>query len=259
MSKSSIPRSMQAEVFQRDGYRCRYCGSVDGPFELDHVYPEAAGGRTIPENLAVACRPCNQLKRDTIGMWPFPVGHFDEGVSIPIGEGRYRSYLLVASAEIDHSINHLEKERRVWVELAHSMLHKKDRDNNDLIIGQYFVRLVESASAIVSRLAGAQAMLKATTHPSKARAFLLTLTGQKPPMVDLVAFLAVVEKADQDIGDLMGNVRTLAPKETDAADNMFFVQLAQTAKTLADCRSSLEMVIALLEQAQLSIVPERSY
>jgi 5-methylcytosine-specific restriction endonuclease McrA len=31
---------------------------------LDHIVPLAAGGEHVPENLAVACRPCNASKKD---------------------------------------------------------------------------------------------------------------------------------------------------------------------------------------------------
>lgn len=58
---------------------CAYCGA-DGSFywprridgkpggwvhfslELDHVYPEALGGTTDPENMVPACRSCNRRK-----------------------------------------------------------------------------------------------------------------------------------------------------------------------------------------------------
>jgi len=49
-------------VFQRDGYRCSYCGSDNGPFECDHVTPVIRGGSDDIKNLATACQPCNRSK-----------------------------------------------------------------------------------------------------------------------------------------------------------------------------------------------------
>lgn len=33
-----------------------------GNLELDHVHPEALGGSATPENITLACRPCNRSK-----------------------------------------------------------------------------------------------------------------------------------------------------------------------------------------------------
>ncbi len=90
-------------VFQRDGYRCRYCGArvvlkearsiltshfpaavpwPSGPQSdagkhaafyalnsvIDHVVPHARGGDSSPDNLVTACWPCNFYKDDaTLG------------------------------------------------------------------------------------------------------------------------------------------------------------------------------------------------
>lgn len=63
-------------VYQRDGYRCQYCGEKKAPRELsyDHVVPRSSGGRTTWDNIVTACRPCNTRKDaqtcDEAGMWP---------------------------------------------------------------------------------------------------------------------------------------------------------------------------------------------
>ena len=57
------------KIFQRDDYRCRYCG-LDGraSFEnwliltVDFVHPRARGGTKHDENLVTACQPCNTIK-----------------------------------------------------------------------------------------------------------------------------------------------------------------------------------------------------
>lgn len=66
----------RVNVYQRDGYRCQYCGKKFPARELsyDHVVPRAAGGRTVWENIVTACKPCNARKDaktcDEAGMWP---------------------------------------------------------------------------------------------------------------------------------------------------------------------------------------------
>ncbi len=61
-TRPGLPPSLRRMVFERDGNRCFYCGATDGPFEIDHMWPWSRGGAHIPENLAVACRPCNRSK-----------------------------------------------------------------------------------------------------------------------------------------------------------------------------------------------------
>jgi HNH endonuclease len=58
--------SDRAEVARRARYRCEYCGYPEAasstPLEIDHIIPEARGGRTTIENLALCCRSCNLHK-----------------------------------------------------------------------------------------------------------------------------------------------------------------------------------------------------
>ena len=63
-------------VYQRDGYRCQYCGNKC-PIALlsyDHVVPRSSGGGTDWTNIVTACRPCNLRKAnkscDDAGMFP---------------------------------------------------------------------------------------------------------------------------------------------------------------------------------------------
>lgn len=56
-------------IFARDGRTCRYCGATDD-LQIDHVCPLSRGGTNDPDNLAVACRPCNRSKHaKTIEEW----------------------------------------------------------------------------------------------------------------------------------------------------------------------------------------------
>lgn len=51
-------------VCLRDDFRCQYCG-VKFPMSklnYDHVLPRSKGGKTVWENIVMACYPCNDKK-----------------------------------------------------------------------------------------------------------------------------------------------------------------------------------------------------
>jgi 5-methylcytosine-specific restriction endonuclease McrA len=52
------------QIYERDGYRCVYCGEQFAPEELtlDHVEPRVRGGDRSEGNLVTACMRCNTLK-----------------------------------------------------------------------------------------------------------------------------------------------------------------------------------------------------
>ena len=52
------------QIFERDGYRCVYCGEQFAADELtlDHVQPRVGGGDHSEGNLVTACKACNTLK-----------------------------------------------------------------------------------------------------------------------------------------------------------------------------------------------------
>jgi 5-methylcytosine-specific restriction endonuclease McrA len=54
----------RVEIFERDGYRCVYCGEVFAADALtvDHVQPRMKGGDRSGGNLVTACRGCNTAK-----------------------------------------------------------------------------------------------------------------------------------------------------------------------------------------------------
>lgn len=62
----AIPVSLRRLVIQRANNRCEYCGiSQDGQvatFHVDHIVPAMANGKTISENLALACVSCSLRK-----------------------------------------------------------------------------------------------------------------------------------------------------------------------------------------------------
>ena len=57
---------LRAEVARRARYHCEYCGYPEAasstPLEVDHIIPEARGGPTTFNNLALCCRRCNLHK-----------------------------------------------------------------------------------------------------------------------------------------------------------------------------------------------------
>lgn len=59
--KQAIPAKLKKAVFERDSYRCRYCGSHKN-LTADHVFPESRGGEMSLENLVTACSSCNSKK-----------------------------------------------------------------------------------------------------------------------------------------------------------------------------------------------------
>jgi 5-methylcytosine-specific restriction endonuclease McrA len=68
MQYQSVPphtvRFNRRNIFLRDRYTCQYCGRKPAHEELtiDHVVPRSRGGRTVWENVVLACSHCNNVK-----------------------------------------------------------------------------------------------------------------------------------------------------------------------------------------------------
>ena len=64
--RAGITAGLRFRVFDRDGFKCRYCGAPAPEVRLtvDHVLAVAKGGSDDIENLATACRECNLGKSD---------------------------------------------------------------------------------------------------------------------------------------------------------------------------------------------------
>ena len=77
MDTRYIDSRLRERILKRDGYKCRYCGNTNEPFHIDHVYPHSKGGETSYNNLVTACKKCNLSKNSSVGMWPKPIGYFD--------------------------------------------------------------------------------------------------------------------------------------------------------------------------------------
>lgn len=59
-----VPNRLRFEVFRRDAFRCRYCGTsaAVAPLTIDHVHPTVLGGSDDIDNLVASCVPCNNGK-----------------------------------------------------------------------------------------------------------------------------------------------------------------------------------------------------
>ena len=53
-------KRIRLEILQRDQYTCYMCGGEAN--EVDHILPRSRNGSDEPENLAAACRRCNNAK-----------------------------------------------------------------------------------------------------------------------------------------------------------------------------------------------------
>jgi len=64
----AISKRLRFEILRRDGHKCRYCGAgaPDVQLRVDHVVPDALGGKTEPGNLVTACEPCNNGKSSVV-------------------------------------------------------------------------------------------------------------------------------------------------------------------------------------------------
>ncbi len=58
------PMLSRRAVYERDDGRCQYCGKklLFRESTWDHVHPRSRGGKSSWENLALACRRCNERK-----------------------------------------------------------------------------------------------------------------------------------------------------------------------------------------------------
>jgi hypothetical protein len=69
--KASAPGSYSADDVKRQYVaqrgRCWWCGKKVGTtYHIDHVIPLRRGGTNYPDNIVIACPPCNSAKRDKL-------------------------------------------------------------------------------------------------------------------------------------------------------------------------------------------------
>ena len=51
-------------LLEKWGRKCAYCGKENVPIEVEHIQPKSKGGTNRISNLTLACRECNEKKRD---------------------------------------------------------------------------------------------------------------------------------------------------------------------------------------------------
>jgi len=62
--------ALRDSIFDRDGFRCAYCGATDRPLHCDHIIPLSRGGTNVVSNLVTACQDCNLAKSNkTLEEW----------------------------------------------------------------------------------------------------------------------------------------------------------------------------------------------
>lgn len=61
VERGKVSNKMRFSIYQRDGYRCRWCGAK-GSLEIDHIKPIAKGGKSTYDNLQTLCTRCNKYK-----------------------------------------------------------------------------------------------------------------------------------------------------------------------------------------------------
>ena len=64
MDRKAVKKSVRFATFERDDYKCRYCGKQPPAVTLviDHIVPVSRGGTNNIDNLAVSCEDCNNGK-----------------------------------------------------------------------------------------------------------------------------------------------------------------------------------------------------
>lgn len=72
MPRSGRQAALRERIFERDEYRCVYCGQCypADALSVDHVEPRMRGGDRSEGNLVAACRSCN-TRKGSLPAWAF--------------------------------------------------------------------------------------------------------------------------------------------------------------------------------------------
>lgn len=65
VERGKVSNKIRFAVYERDGYRCRFCGS-DFDLEIDHILPISKGGKSNVSNLQTLCHNCNYSKSNSV-------------------------------------------------------------------------------------------------------------------------------------------------------------------------------------------------
>lgn len=112
-ARTSIPRPFVRHVLERDGYKCVFCGTQSDEkkeagkkpvLSVDHLVPITRGGSASVDNLACACRACNNEKNDrTPEEWGLSPTFLQPGVTYKDG--------AMSQKNCDGSVTREEKRR----------------------------------------------------------------------------------------------------------------------------------------------------
>jgi hypothetical protein len=86
-----IPKSLYQQVRERAQFRCEYCHYPEllstAPLSIDHLQPQSLGGADNLDNLALACRRCNEKRYNfVVGIDP------DTGKEVPLFNPRQQNW-----------------------------------------------------------------------------------------------------------------------------------------------------------------------
>lgn len=120
---AKLSKRLRYEILRRDGFKCRYCGAEPGDrvLQIDHVVPEALGGKNEPANLVTACEPCNSGKTSTTPDAPL----VDE---VAEGALRWSGAMQAAAAAMEKRIRDRRDKNAFFAEIWNG--YKLDRGGN---------------------------------------------------------------------------------------------------------------------------------
>jgi hypothetical protein len=102
MSRKPLSKKMRFEVFKRDVFCCKYCGShpPDVILEVDHIIPVSDGGVNDIGNLVTSCFNCNRGKSN-ISLKVIPKSLAEQGDEIQEREAQLAGYRDIVQARLD--------------------------------------------------------------------------------------------------------------------------------------------------------------
>lgn len=85
--------------------RCAYCGTTNGPIEVEHIVPLSRGGTDAQSNLTLACTACNRRKGDRTPDEAGMVPHFPERITQSFSQ-RAAPYIRLTARLLAEQLQH---------------------------------------------------------------------------------------------------------------------------------------------------------
>lgn len=60
-----LPADLKKAVFERDGLRCRWCGTTNSGYDAHHIEYRRGDSYDVIENLITLCRSCHTFVHDS--------------------------------------------------------------------------------------------------------------------------------------------------------------------------------------------------